>query len=780
MKDLMLLRISAFQTTCIALAAAAIVAACSDDDDVLPPPPPPPTILIERDARGVPHITAATPALAAQGLGDAYAQDNFCLLQDTMLTVAGERSRVFGPDAKPLDKDLPNLESDFFHRFVIDTTHARALIESEPAVLALMQGYAQGVNDYIARTPTEQIDPACVAYARTITLDDMARIHLDKMMRGGSGQFIGAIAAASPDGVQSAAAANAATSASMIANASDHAVPMRTLASNGWAFGRDVTSDGKALLFGNPHFPWTGADRFYEARLTVSGESDVSGVTLTGVPVIGLGYNKNVAWTHTVSTARRFTLHELTLKPGDRKTYIVDGAERALTPVSVSVPLPPDANGAPQSRQRTYYRSQYGPMLVLPALGLGWGDARAYALQDVNLDNNRALLTWSKMARVKTVRELKALLEQDRSIPYLNTIAADDTGEVLYADLGAVPKVENADIARCAPSPGAAALLGAASLVVLNGSDASCNWKAAGSTTSGLMPAERMPSVIRTDYVLNSNDSYWLTNPAYAFPADLSAILGPVGRRQGLRTRMALELVQQRLAGADGRPGTQISASDIMALWGRNDHQAARLVLDDLLAGACAQPGHDTVIDACNVLRAWDRTASLDARGAVLFREFWRRVAPLGQGIFAQPFDVADPARTPHGLKQDAASVAMHVSKLGEAAAALQTDGVALNASLREVQLARQGGREVPVPGADEFEGVLNKITPVLQNGKYVAVYGTSYVQLVSLGATPDTGASNANGFLAYSQSTDPRSPFFGNQIDAFSALQLQPLPDLR
>jgi acyl-homoserine-lactone acylase len=68
----------------------------------------------------------------------------------------------------------------------------------------------------------------------------------------------------------------------------------------------------------------------------------------------------------------------------------------------------------------------------------------------------------------------------------------------------------------------------------------------------------------------------------------------------------------------------------------------------------------------------------------------------------------------------------------------------------------------------------------VLQNGKYLTVYGTSYVQLVSFGAPAASGASNANGFLTYSQSTDPRSPYFGNQIDAYSALQLQPLPDLQ
>ena len=32
------------------------------------------------------------------------------------------------------------------------------------------------------------------------------------------------------------------------------------LGSNGWAFGRNATPDGRGLLLGNPHFPWTGTE----------------------------------------------------------------------------------------------------------------------------------------------------------------------------------------------------------------------------------------------------------------------------------------------------------------------------------------------------------------------------------------------------------------------------------------------------------------------------------------------------------------------------------------
>jgi acyl-homoserine-lactone acylase len=758
--------------------SALLVAACSDSDDpVVPPPPlPAPTYTITRSPLGVPHITAPTFELAARGLGDVYAQDNFCLLQQAVLMVNGERSRVFGPEAPTLDADRKtnNLESDVFHRFMVETGKARALLDSAPVVRQAMQAYAQGANDYFKRTPREQLDQSCIGFAREITLDDMARIHLEKLLRAGSVSFLTNI---TQQVITKSAAAAAPVQASTAYPGTEDIVKFRPLASNGWAFGRDVVSDGKGLLLGNPHFPWTGTERFYQARMTVPGQFDVSGVTLTGVPVIALGYNKQVAWMHTFSAARRFTIHELTLKPGEPQTYLVDGAERKLTAVSIEVPLP-----GGDVHKRTLYRSDMGPVLSVPQLGLTWTPERAYVIQDVNDGNNRALETWVRMASVKSVRELRELISRDQSIPYFNTIASDDSGEVLYADIGAVPKVERADIERCKPSPAAAALLSAASIVVLKGSDSSCNWKpAAGAPfTAGLLPAERMPSVIRTDYVVNSNDSYWLANPAHEWPADLSPILGPVGRPQGLRTRLGLQTVQARLAGTDGLPGNQFDRANLIALWSRNDSMAAKMVLDDLLTSVCGADRLDSLATSCQVLRTWDRGFTLDARGAVLFREFWRGASVL-PAIFRVAFDPADPINTPTGLKQDAGSRKLLEQALLTAVTRLNQNGFAENVSLRQTQITEQGGRLVPVPGGEEFEGVLNKITSApLDKGRYVPMAGTTYVQFLSLGGTSAKAEPNGSGFLSYSLSTDPKSPFAGNQIEFFSTLTPQALPDLR
>jgi len=42
-------------------------------------------------------------------------------------------------------------------------------------------------------------------------------------------------------------------------------LPLGDLGSNAVALGRTATASGNGLLLGNPHFPWDGPERFYEA-----------------------------------------------------------------------------------------------------------------------------------------------------------------------------------------------------------------------------------------------------------------------------------------------------------------------------------------------------------------------------------------------------------------------------------------------------------------------------------------------------------------------------------
>ena len=86
--------------------------------------------------------------------------------------------------------------------------------------------------------------------------------------------------------------------------------PHSPFGSNATAIGGDDTTTGRGELLGNPHFPWRGRYRFTQQQLTIPGQYDVAGASLIGSPVVNIGWNKDVAWSHTVSTAYRFTPYE--------------------------------------------------------------------------------------------------------------------------------------------------------------------------------------------------------------------------------------------------------------------------------------------------------------------------------------------------------------------------------------------------------------------------------------------------------------------------------------
>ena len=80
-----------------------------------------------------------------------------------------------------------------------------------------------------------------------------------------------------------------------------------------------------------------------------------------GVPIVLIGHTRGLAWSHTVSTARRFTIFELQLVPGSPTTYIYDGQPRQMRADRVTVRL-----GDGQERTRTLYSSHHGPVPAMP------------------------------------------------------------------------------------------------------------------------------------------------------------------------------------------------------------------------------------------------------------------------------------------------------------------------------------------------------------------------------------------------------------------------------
>ena len=515
-----------------------------------------------------------------------------------------------------------------------DAALARANAMLGPAAQAARRGYVAGYNRYLQDTGAARLPAECrgAAWVTPMTEADLARVTEQSMVLGGVAALADAILAAAPPKPTSGSIAPAPVTAQQAAaELARYSMGQRgdeggELGSNGWAFGRNTTPDGAGVLLGNPHFPWLGSNRFWQMHLTIPGTLDVMGATTAASPVVTIGFNRDVAWTHTVSTGKRFTLYELTLDAADPTTYIVDGQRKKM--VARTVSLPAMAGAAPV--QHTFYATQWGPVLAIPRAGLAWSATTAYAIADANTLNVRSLDAWMAMNRARSVQELRSAMGK-QSIPWVNTVAADRAGNAMYADLSVVPDVSAEMLKRCAPSPGAAALFAGAGLPVLDGSRADCAWNHDGEApVPGLIPAARMPVLITHDWVQNSNDSYWLTNPALGAPAGISPLVGLTGTAQRLRTRSALLEIPRRLAGTDGLPGNRMGIDEVRGVILADHNMAGYLVINDLLA-ACNAAGANLASDAGRRLRRPGPMGS-HQHGGIARRAAVSRVLAQGQG----------------------------------------------------------------------------------------------------------------------------------------------------
>jgi len=710
---------------------------------------------ITRTTFGIPHIKARDWRGVGYGVAYAYAEDNLCLLAEEFATVSGERSLHFGPQATATlgFEQVDNLSSDVFFRTIIDLPTLREGAKSlTPRVIGLLDGYVAGYNRFLKDAGADGIPAECrgKAWVRPITRDDMLRLNEKQMLLASSLNLAPAIANAAPPGSPAPKVAINMPKPDELG-----------LGSNGWAFGGDVTANGRGMLIGNPHFPWKGPSRFWQMHVTGPDGYDVMGVGLAGTPLPTLGFNKDIAWTHTVTQAKHFTLFQLTLDPADPTRYMVDGTSTPMTRQTVTVPMP---EGTP-AVTRTLYSTRFGPVFVIPARGVTWSAATAFAVRDANRSNQRGIETWLRIGEAKNVGEVKAAVTETLGIPWVNTIASDRYGDALHADVTAVPNVSADKIKTCStPISGLFAELA----VLLDGTREACDWDvAAGTPTPGLMPARDQAATIVRSYLTNSNDSYWISNPAMPH-RQLSPVLGEYGTARSLRTRSNFTETAALLAGG------KVDHARAQAHAFANKSLAADMTLNEIKALCTVTEGlPDATVRGCNALAGWDRHFEATSRGAALFRAFWAKAARL-PGLWQVPFDPTDPVNTPRALAVDGTKGEKLLAALAEAVADLDKANIALDAPWGDVQRVMAGNDAIAIHGGPGTLGILNmQESRPAPYGGLMPVHGTSYIQIVGF----DDKGPVADAILSYSQSTNPASPHAADQTRAYAAKQWHRLP---
>jgi acyl-homoserine-lactone acylase len=561
-------------------------------------------------------------------------------------------------------------------------------------------------------------------------------------------------------------------------------LPLGDIGSNAVALGAGTTDNGKGMMLGNPHFPWDGTERFYEAQLTIPGSVNVEGGSLLGVPVINIGHTDHLAWSHTVSTAYRFTPFELKLVPGSPTTYLYDGQPRQMRADQVTVQVK-NADDTVSPRTRTLYSSHHGSIFTdLLGVPFPWTPTTAFAMGDANAGNFRYLNHFFEVNQAQSVQELQQITERNQGVPWVNTIASDSSGDAFYADISVVPHVTDEEAAVCDTELGRGTFA-ALGLPVLDGSLSTCEWASpafGGPDPDALDPGtfgpSHMPKLHRQDYVTNSNDSYWLSNPNQPLEG-FDRIIGDERTERSLRTRSGLVMVDQRLSGIDGWPGNTYTLQQLQDTVFSNRQYLGELWRNELATFCETKPvmtgtnGPVDVTAACPVLRNWDLHDDLDSNGAILFRRFASRalgaVPVTGTpGLFTTQFDANDPVHTPNGLNIGNPVIEQ---SFADAVQELRDLGIPLDAPLRGYQSERRGNEAIPIHGGPGGVGVFNAINVsggFGSQGWTSIPHGSSFVMAAQFTDDPNCPV-DARTILTYSQSTNPSSPWYADQTKMFS-----------
>jgi acyl-homoserine-lactone acylase len=752
-------------------------------------------VVIRRTAHGVPHIQAMSYRGLGYGYGYAFARDNICTIAEDYVTVNAERSRWFGPrgTSRRLAGSSRNLDSDLFWRQVIDSGVVERLLARRPprgqSVTArdLVRGYVSGYNAYLRRVGGARgvPDPTCRgrSWVRPITTATAYRRVFQLAMATSTDSLIQEIARAQPPrrGQRPSARRRADGFARAPAPIRDSPVG----GSNAIAVGRDGTRDRRhGLLLGNPHLPWQGTDRFYQAQLTIPGRLNVQGVSLYGVPAIQIGHTRTVAWSHTAAPGLAFTLYRVKLARGSPTSYVVDGRRERMTSRRVTVQVR-RRNGRVRPYRRRLWSTRWGPVVTGgPRLGdLRWTSTTAFVLADAAARNVQSLDTWLAMDRAESAAGVLRALRHWQGVPWNATLVADRGGRALFADVRVAPHVSDTLAERCNVDVGQGPYA-ASGLAVLDGSRSACRWRRdRRAIEPGRLPPARQPHLFRRDYVTNSNDSYWLSNPHQPLEG-FPRIAGDERTQRSLRTRIGLLMTQSRVDGSDRLGPAGFTRADMEHLVFANRQPAGELTRDALVAMCRALPGGLAPTSrgvpvglgtACDVLAGWDLRENLDSRGAILFRRVWDNLYRANEpdSWWAHPFDRLDPVNTPNTLATTQRGVQV---ALGDAIADLNAANVALDASVGDVQHIVRGGRRIAIHGGPaDPHGQFNAIESEFVPGKGFAQVagGSSYVQVVTWNNGPCPDAAT---ILTYSQSANPRSPFFADQGPLFSRKQWVPV----
>jgi acyl-homoserine-lactone acylase len=267
------------------------------------------------DEFGIPHIYGPDLPTVVRGYGYAQMENHAELILQNIALARGRAAEYFGPGV-----NNQNVTSDEqVITYGIPKRSEEWIGQSDRLQRKLIDSFVAGANEYADRH-LNSISPAFQRVLPVKAADSLAlfqyTIHFNFMTYQSN-------------------------VAKLIANWSGKktAGPAEELrdkvrkASNGWALAPKKSTNGNAILVGNPQLGWgntplpgLGIYQWMEANLVIGNPShpkvNATGASFIGSPFMGVGFNDYLGWTHTNNVIKNADLYELKLVDGG---YEFDG-----------------------------------------------------------------------------------------------------------------------------------------------------------------------------------------------------------------------------------------------------------------------------------------------------------------------------------------------------------------------------------------------------------------------------------------------------------------------
>ncbi|MCR9142246.1 MAG: penicillin acylase family protein [bacterium] len=761
--------------TLIALAATAL-------RYVLRPPVPPATekqlahaegVQIIRDEWGVPHIKGRSNADAAFGLAFAHAEDDYPLIEASLIAARGELARTQLSEGA--------LANDFYVRLFRVREEVAARYESlSPDVRQVLEAYADGINYYATIHPDEvdsrflPVSGSDVAagFVHKLPLFQavhrpLKAIHTDEELKTGDRIQKPFLDSPEAPGVahtnqrETSAAQRSDGQSARTAHRSENdagnaVIPagtapfpdFRMVASNAHAVGKRRSADGVIRLNVNSHQPWEGPVAWYEAHIQSEEGWNMIGGTFPGAPMIFHGHNEKLGWAHTVNAPDMWDVFELEMHPEAqsaqenkyRYRFGDEWLELDVREDSIAVDLGPFV----WNESREFYTSVYGPTLKTDA-------GKFFSIRSVGrADLIRSVEQWYRMNLANSFAEWQAAM-RIHAIPMFHTV---------YADAANIHYVYNAKIP-------------------LRSDAYDWNTIVPGNTPETLwqeyLPYDRLPSVTNppADYIQNCNSDPFFTTDGAGNPRreNFSETAG-IETRMTNRARRSHEMFGEDSAitrdeflrykwdrrytrdgsifteailpvlAAFGLPTDQETEAAAEALSAANQFEANYLEANQLETNRFER-------EALRMLRDWDgstdETNTTAALAILSFRPIFQAI------VLDRALEVPDP------VESFRAAVRLLVENYGRVAV-----------PLGEVQRLQRGDVDLAIGGGpDILNATHSKLT---DDGRLIGFAGDSYILFVEF--YPDGPRGSA--LHQYGNVNRPESPHYADQAGMFTRRTLR------